>query len=233
MTALESSHLIRLVVVEDHVALRTALEMLLGRHGCVIIGSAGTAADAEPLIRALTPDVAIIDVVLPDGSGSALAKRLLEDDPQLGVLLYTGADDRETLQEAIDSGARGLALKVGAHAELAEAVRTVAAGGTHLDPRLSDQLVAASGPAQPSAGAPSSREREILQLLAAGLTGEQVAERLVLSPATVQTHVRNAMRKLDARTRVEAITLALAARYISLPARGGDDRPDAGGSNAY
>jgi DNA-binding NarL/FixJ family response regulator len=209
---------IRLVLVEDHVALRTALEMLLGRHGCVIIGSAGTAAEAEPLIRDAEPDVAIVDVHLPDESGIAVSKRLLEHDPELGLLLYTGADDRETLQGALDSGARGLALKAGAHEELADAVRTIADGGTYLDPRLATQLLSASPQSTADAGGPSPREREVLQLLANGLTGEQVAEVLVLSPATVQTHVRNAIRRLGARTRVEAITLAIAHRYISLPA---------------
>ena len=216
-TVLSPSDPIRLVVIEDHVALRTALEMLLGRHGCVIIGSAGTAAEAETLMCRVRPDVAIVDVHLPDESGIGLSKRLLERDPELGLLLYTGADDRETLQEAVDCGARGLALKAGAHDELAGAVRTIAAGGTHLDPRLAPQLAAASPSSGPDAGAPSPREREILQLLADGLTGEQAAELLVLSATTVQTHVRNAMRKLGARTRVEAITLALAHRYISLP----------------
>jgi DNA-binding NarL/FixJ family response regulator len=212
---LNRSGLIRLVVVEDHVALRTALEMLLGRHGCVVIGSAATAAEADALMARVTPDVAIIDVHLPDESGIAMAKRLLERDPELGILLYTGADDRETLQAALNSGARGLALKEGAHQELAEAVRTIARGGTHLDPRLAARLVTPPARAH-AAGGPSRREREVLQLLADGLTGEQIAERLVLSATTVQTHVRNAMQKLGAHTRVRAITLALAHGYITL-----------------
>lgn len=196
--------------------------MLLGRHGCVVIGSAGTASEAEALIDRAKPDVAIVDVQLPDESGISLARRLLTPDSALGLLLYTGSDDRETLRDALDSGARGLALKAGAHQELAEAVRTIAAGGTYIDPRLSAQLAAASAPSG-EAGGPSAREREILQLLAVGLTGEEVAERLVLSPTTVQTHVRNAMRKLGARTRVEAITLSLAHGYIALPAAAPDD----------
>ena len=198
--------------------------MLLGRHGCVIIGSAGTAAEAEALIDRVKPDVAIVDVNLPDESGIALAKRLLERDPELGLLLYTGSDDRETLREALDSGARGLALKAGAHQELSEAVRTIASGGTHVDPRLSTQLAAAAA-SSGQAGGPSPREREILQLLATGLTGEEVAERLMLSATTVQTHIRNAMRKLGARTRVEAITLSLAHGYIRLPAAAPEDPP--------
>ena len=188
----------------------------------MVIGSAGSASEAEVLIERTNPDVAIVDVHLPDESGISLAKRLRTHNSALGLLLYTGSDDRETLREALDSGARGLALKAGAHQELAEAVRTIASGGTHVDPRLSTQLAAAS-PSSGEAGGPSAREREILQLLAVGLTGEEVAERLVLSATTVQTHIRNAMRKLGARTRVEAITLSLAHGYIDLPAAVPDD----------
>src|SRR4051794_31365952 len=90
---------IRLVVVEDHPALRRGFELLLERQGCALVGSAGGADDGWNLIRERRPDVSIIDVNLPDRSGVALAKQLLDEDPELGVLLYTGAADRETLRE--------------------------------------------------------------------------------------------------------------------------------------
>lgn len=205
---------IRLIVVEDHPALRQGLELLLGRQGCVIIGSAGRAAEAWKLIRARRPDVCVIDVNLPDESGVALAKRLLTDDPGLGVLLYTGAEDRKTLSQALDCGARGFAVKAAPPSELIDAIRTIARGGTYLDPRLKPMLAASPSSENPRTLSP--REREVLDLLSKGLTGEDAAERLFLSRETIKTHIRNATQKLKANTRTEAIVIAVRRGEIDL-----------------
>lgn len=205
---------IRLMVVEDHQAMRQGLELLLGRQGCVVVGSAGRADDAWNLIRERRPDVAVIDVKLPDESGAALARRLLADDPELGVLLYTGAEDRKTVSEALDCGARGFAVKAAPPTELIDAIRIIARGGTYLDPRLKSLLGARPPGASPHIL--SDREREVLDLLSKGMTGEDAAAQLFLSPLTVRTHVRNAMRKLHAQTRVHAITIALQQGEIEL-----------------
>jgi len=209
-----NEHLIRLIVVEDHLALRQGLELLLGRQGCVVVGSAGRAADAWTVIRERRPDVCLVDVNLPDESGVALARRLLADDPELGILLYTGAEDRETLGEALDCGAKGFAVKAAPPNELVDAIRLVARGGAYVDPRLKSMLIGASSGERTHVL--SDREREILELLSKGLTGEDAAAQLFLSPETVRTHVRNAMRKLDAHTRVHAIAIALQRGEISL-----------------
>jgi DNA-binding NarL/FixJ family response regulator len=198
---------ISLLMVEDHLALRSALELLLGRQGCVVVGSAERASDAWNVIRTRRPDVSIIDVHLPDESGVALTKRLLAEDPNLGVLLYTGAADGKTLSAALDSGARGVALKAAPPRELIDAVRTIARGEAYVDPRLSSVLSARSTPGTQNVLSP--REREVFQLLAKGLTGEDAAVQLHVSPETIRTHVRNAMRKLGARTRTHAVVLAL------------------------
>ena len=102
------------VIVEDHVALRRGLELLLRGSDCRVIGTADDAASAEPLIERRRPDVAIVDINLPDGSGIDLCRRLLQKHPDLGVLLYTGVDDRDVLSSALDCGARGFAMKAGA-----------------------------------------------------------------------------------------------------------------------
>jgi DNA-binding NarL/FixJ family response regulator len=207
---------IRLMVVEDHPALRQGLELLLGRQGCVVVGSAGSAADAWSVIRARRPDVSVIDVNLPDESGVALARRLLADDPDLGVLLYTGAEDRKTLGEALDCGAQGFAVKAAPPHELIDAIRAVARGGAYVDPRLKSLLRGRSTGNSESEHILSAREREILDLLSKGLTGEDAARELFLSPQTVRTHVRNAMQKLEANTRVHAIAIALQRGEIEL-----------------
>ena len=208
----ESNDPITVVLVEDHLALRKGIELLLGRCGHVIAGAAGDARTGYELIRAKRPDVALVDVRLPDESGAQLACKLLGDDPQLGILIYTGFGDQAEIEEALDCGARGFALKAGAPAELTAAIRAVAEGGTYIDSRLGSLILSRSTTERvPEL---SVREREILDLLARGLTGEEVAEQLFLSPETVRTHVRNAMGKLEARTRAHAVVLALRQKEI-------------------
>lgn len=206
---------LRLVIVEDHQALREGLELLLDREGCKVVGAAGTAGEGRELVERLEPDVALVDIRLGDESGIDLTRELLDADPARRVVLYTGSSDVELLTSGLDSGARGYALKEGTPTELTGALTTVAAGGTYVDPRLRPSLLARQTTQR--LPALSKREREIMDLLAQGLTGEQVAEKLVLSSETVKTHIRNAMGKLEANTRVHAIAIALREGFISPP----------------
>jgi len=213
---LESSNAqISLALVEDHLALREGLSLLLKREGCDVVGSVGDPQEGYAMIEDKRPDVAVIDIRLPGESGITLTRRLLRNHPELGVVLYTGHSDVELLYEGLDSGARGYALKDGPPEELLEAIRSIAAGGTYVDPRLRPALL--SRGATKRVPHLSPREREILDLLAQGLTGERIAEQLFLSPETVRTHVRNAMEKLEANTRVHAIAIALRQGEIRLP----------------
>jgi DNA-binding NarL/FixJ family response regulator len=210
---------LRLVLIEDHPALREGLELLLGREGCEVVGTAGTAAAGQRLVDDLEPDVALVDIRLGDDDGIDLTRRLLATDPDRRIMLYTGSSDEDLLFSGLDSGAQGYALKDGSPRELVEALALVAEGGSYVDPRLRPALLSRRSTARlPSL---SNREREVLDLLAQGLTGEQAAERLVLSAETVKTHVRNAMSKLEAHTRVHAIAIALREGFISPPADAG------------
>lgn len=204
---------ISVVMVEDHVALREATGQLLGRWGHVITGSAADAEAGYELILSVRPDVAIIDLGLPGETGAQLTRRLLSAEPELRILLYTGTEDPDRISEALDCGACGFALKAGPSVELIEAIRVLADGGTYMDPRLSPAMLARSTTDRVHALSP--REREILALLADGLTGVEAGKRLFLSPETIRTHVRNAMTKLEAHTRVHAVALALREREIS------------------
>ena len=204
---------LRLVLIEDHQALREGLELLLGREGCEVVGTAGTAGEGLELIERLEPDVSLVDIRLGEESGIDLTRRLLENDSERRVVLYTGSSDVELLVSGLDSGARGYALKEGTPSELTGALQTVAGGGTYVDPRLRPKLL--SRDTTQRMPALSKREREIMDLLAQGLTGEDVAERLVLSSETVKTHIRNAMAKLEAHTRVHAVAIALREGFIS------------------
>src|SRR3954454_19844372 len=126
----------RLIIVDDHEALRDGLEAMLTDGGDEVVGVAGNLAAALDLVDVVDPEVAIVGVRLPDGSGIALTRELLQRHPGLGVILYTGDSDPELLYEGLDSGARGYALKAGSLAELQTAVERVAEGGSYVDPRL-------------------------------------------------------------------------------------------------
>jgi DNA-binding NarL/FixJ family response regulator len=177
------------------------------------VGSSGTATEGRELVERLHPDVALVDITLGDDSGIELTAALVDAEPERRIVLYTGSTDVDQLISGLDSGARGYALKEGTPKELIGALETVADGGTYVDPRLRPALLSAK--ATQTQSVLSKREREIMDLLAQGLTGEQVAERLVLSAETVKTHIRNAMAKLEAHTRVHAIAIALREGFIS------------------
>jgi DNA-binding NarL/FixJ family response regulator len=204
---------LNVVIVDDHVALRRGMEMLLRRNGHHVVGAADDAESAESLIMRRRPDVALIDLALPGESGAELTRRLLQADPDVRIVLYTGTTDERQLLEGLDAGAAGFALKSGDPEELEEAIRTVAEGRDWLDPRLKPLLARKNGNGH--AHVLSPREREILGLLSKGLSGEEAAKQLFLSSEIVRTHVRNAMTKLGAATRVHAVALALKRGEIS------------------
>jgi DNA-binding NarL/FixJ family response regulator len=188
-----------------------------------VVGAAGTADAGRELVERLDPDVALVDIRLGEDSGIELTRALLDAAPERRIVLYTGSSDVELLVSGLDSGARGYALKEGTPAELTGALQTVAQGGTYVDPRLRSALLSRETTQRlPSL---SKREGEIMDLLAQGLTGEQVAERLVLSSETVKTHIRNAMAKLEANTRVHAIAIALREGFINPPPEPEGTRP--------
>ena len=204
---------LNVVIVDDHVALRRGMELLLRRAGHHVVGTADDAEAGEALILRRKPDVALVDLALPGMSGAELTRSLLKEDPRVRIILYTGAADERQLLDALDAGAAGLALKSGDPQELEQAILTVAAGGDYLDPRLTP-LLAKGGNSRDKTLSP--REREILGLLSQGLSGEEAANQLFLSPETVRTHVRNAMTKLGAATRAHAVALALQRGEISV-----------------
>jgi DNA-binding NarL/FixJ family response regulator len=210
---LSSRAVTRLAIVDDHEALREGLEALLADSELAVVGTAGNAAAALDLVEQVRPDVALVDTGLPDGSGIDLTRRLLELRPELRVVLYTAETDVELLYAGLDAGARGYALTAGPVRVLIEAIARVAAGGTHLDPRM-DRVRLSDRAARGSRLSP--REREVLGLSAEGRTAEGVAGELGISVETVRTHVRNAIRKLHARNRMHAVALALDRGEIEL-----------------
>ena len=178
-----------------------------------LVGRAADGGRALQLIGDLAPDVAILDIRMPEVDGIEIARRLSKDGSGTAVILYTGSSERSVLLEALDSGARGFLLKEAPLDDLARAIRIVAGGGTYVDPALAGLL---AGPqAAERLYTLTKRERQVLRLLADGMRNVQVAERLSISPLTVRTHVKKAMDKLEADTRTQAVARALRESLIT------------------
>jgi DNA-binding NarL/FixJ family response regulator len=197
-------------LVDAHDALRGGLEILLERRGIKTVGATGRAAGAVEIFRKQQPDVAVIGIQLRDGSGLDLVKELRIEQPEIAILIYTGIEDVGTLAEALESGARGFVLKLGGIDQLVRALDLVGKGKRYVDPAIR-ALLDADVEGKPLL---TKREREVFDLLAQGLTGEEIATGLTIAPETVRTHIRNAMEKLHAHTRTGAVVQALKTHEI-------------------
>ena len=200
-------------MADDHPALLAAVTDVLTEVGFDVVDTARDGRDALEKIKVTRPRIALVDVRMPRLSGVDVARELSRVAPDVGVILYTAYGDRALLTEALDTGARGFVLKEAPLADLARAVRTVADGGTYVDPVLAGVLAARA--ATESLPALTRREREVLRLLADGLSNEEIGKQLFISPETVRTHVRKAMDKLDADTRTQAVATALRQSLIA------------------
>jgi DNA-binding NarL/FixJ family response regulator len=204
----------RCVIADDHPAIIDAVSRYLaGVDDVEIVARAQNGDQALRLIEEHAPDVAVVDVRMPGVSGIDIARKLSTEGSKTAVILYTGHADRSLLLEALDAGARGFLVKEAPLDDLARAIRAVGGGGTYVDPALASVL---AGP-QAAERLPTvtKREREILRLLADGMRNEQVAQQLSISPLTVRSHVKNAMQKLEADTRTEAVAKALRESLIA------------------
>ena len=201
------------LVADDHPALVEAVVAVLKDNDMEVVGSARDGEEALSKLETRRPRVALVDLRMPKLSGIELARKASRSVPETAVLLYTGYGDRSLLMEALDAGARGFVLKEAPLVDLVRAVKTVAAGGTYVDPVLVGVL--ASAQAIDQLPALSQRERDVLRLLANGMSNEQIGKELFISPETVRTYVRKAMDKLDADTRTQAVATALRESLIA------------------
>ena len=204
----------RCILADDHPAIVDAVSRFLEEVEEVeLVGRATDGGHALQLIQDLAPDVAVLDIRMPEPNGIEIARRLSQARSETAVILYTGTGDRAVLLEALDAGARGFLLKEAPLEDLARAIRIVAGGGTYVDPALAGLL---AGPeAAERLHTLTKREREVLRLLADGMRNIQVAERLSISPLTVRSHVKKAMDKLEADTRTQAVARALRESLIT------------------
>jgi len=203
---------IRVLLVDDHSVVRSGLRMLLDAQDDIeTVGEAGDMRTAVFETRALKPDVILMDMVMPGGSGIDATTAVLKEHPDAKVLVLSMQDDPSYVREAFAVGASGYVLKEAADAEVVAAIREVAAGGRYVHPALGARLIAAEAEDRRRAEADplSDREREVLRLLALGHTNQEIAKMLYISVRTAETHRAHIMQKLRLQTRAELVRYAL------------------------
>jgi two-component system response regulator NreC len=203
---------IRALVVDDHAVVRAGIRLLLDREDDIeVVGEAGSARDAVFNVRALKPDIVLLDVVMPGQSGIEVLPSLLKESPETKVLVLSMQDDPSYVREAFAAGASGYVLKEAADEEVVAAVREIADGGSYVHPALGARMVTAEAKARAAAEADplSDREREVLRLLALGHTNQEIAKMLYISVRTAETHRAHIMQKLGLSTRAELVRYAL------------------------
>jgi DNA-binding NarL/FixJ family response regulator len=203
---------IAVFLLDDHEIVRRGVRDLLeAEPGITVVGEAGTASSALARIPALKPDVAVLDVRLPDGDGVSVCREIRSRMPEVACLMLTSFGDDEALFNAIMAGAAGYVLKQIRGTDLVGAVRTVASGQSMLDPRAASQLMARlrdqSARQDPLAGL-SAQERKILELIGEGLTNRQIGERMFLAEKTVKNYVSALFAKLGMERRTQAAAYA-------------------------
>jgi DNA-binding NarL/FixJ family response regulator len=211
----ETAQPIRVVLADDHPAFRSGLRFMLSQSpGVEVVGEGADGHDAVRLARELRPDVVIMDVNMPGMNGIDATRQVVADDPQAGVLVLTMLEDDDSVFQAMRAGARGYLLKGADQDDIERAVAAVARGeaifGPDLARRISDFFAAGSPSSAAMVAFPelSEREREVLSLVADGMTNPEIARRLFLSPKTVRNHVSNIFTKLQVADRAHAIVRA-------------------------
>ncbi|MCC7490906.1 MAG: response regulator transcription factor [Fimbriimonadaceae bacterium] len=196
---------IRVLLADDHQLLREGIRGLLAQAGDMqVVGEAEDGREAQRLARELRPDVVVIDITMPNLNGTEATRQILEASPQTKVVALSMHSDRRSVAGMLQAGAAAYVLKSGAFRDLVLAIQAVHGGQMYLSPRVAGTVVndylKHLAPAADSSPSLSPREREVVQLIAEGLTTKDIAERLFLSEKTIQTHRQNVMNKLGLHT---------------------------------
>ncbi|MCD4523926.1 response regulator transcription factor [Nocardioides sp. cx-173] len=203
---------IKVFLLDDHELVRHGVRGLLERDGdIVVVGESGLAKEAARRIPALKPDVAILDVRLPDGTGVQVCRMVRSIDPNIAALMLTSYDEDEALFAAIMAGASGYVLKEVRGSDLVDTVRRVAAGQSMLDPAVTSHVLARlrdGPPVDPLTKRLTPKERQVLSLVGLGLTNRQIATRLGLAEKTTKNYVSTVLGKLGVRSRTQAAIIA-------------------------
>lgn len=216
---------IRIMLVDDHAVVREGLRALLNREKDLeVVGEAGSAAELMEQVDEVRPEVVVMDLQLGNGpNGIEATKELLQRRPELKVVVLSMFDDRHLVFRALSAGAKGYVLKRAGIEELSQAIRLVAKGEAYLDPQIARQVVNGLQEGLPQGKKKdgsevelTEREKEVLRLVAEGLTNAEIARRLFISVKTVQAHRANLMQKLGLHDRVELVKYAIKKGLLKL-----------------
>jgi DNA-binding NarL/FixJ family response regulator len=207
----QPTSIIRVLIVDDHEVLASSLAKTLDTEPDLrSVGVAGSLERAAELIRTSAPDVLLLDHRLPDGDGVAAIGRLRELRPSMAVIVLTASPSEHLMVAAVEAGVSGFLSKTRSLAEVTSAVRAAAVGEAVISPEMLARLLPRlGGSRRVGAATLTEREREILGLIAEGLSNAAIAERLVVSVNTVRNHVANLLAKLGARSKLEALSIAI------------------------
>jgi DNA-binding NarL/FixJ family response regulator len=211
---------LRVFLADDHTVVREGLKALINAQPDMhVVGEADNGRDAWRLAKELGPDVVVMDVSMPEMSGAQATELLRRDCPRVKVLALTVYEDRAYLRQMLEAGASGYVLKRAAMEELAHAVRTVAAGGSYLDPTLAGKVISGYLNQAPAGGKAagtdlSERESQVLRLIAWGYSNKEIGWKLNINVKTVDTYKLRLMEKLDLRSRTDIVRYALRQGWL-------------------
>jgi DNA-binding NarL/FixJ family response regulator len=214
----------RVLLVDDHQMVREGLRAILERsEGCTVVGEAASGREAVELARSLKPDVVVMDVAMSDMNGIEATRQILAGMPAARIVALSSHSDRRYVKAILGAGACGYVLKANAYDELRRAVEAAARGNKYLCADVTEHVIeGALGHGVPASAYEilGSREVEVLQLLAEGLTSSEIAARLRIATSTVETHRRNLMRKLNLHSIAELTKYAVREGVSSLESHG-------------
>lgn len=212
---------IRILLADDHIVVREGTRQIIERESdLLVVAEASDGREAVSLAEQHHPDVAVVDISMPVMSGIEATKAIKQVSPRTGILVFTAYDYDEYVFAILEAGAAGYLLKNVRGGELVDAVRRVYAGESVLHPAIAKKVVnrvaQQASPLEDGGETLTDRELEVLRLAAGGLSNRQIADRLMVSPRTVQSHMANIFGKLQVGSRTEAVMMGLRKRWITL-----------------
>ena len=214
--SMSETEIIKVMIVDDHPIVRNGLEAsLLADMGVELFGKAKSGVEALALIKDCTPDVILMDLVMPDMDGIETTRAILDRYPQVKIIVLTSFPEEDLVQRAMEAGAIGYLLKNVTIGTLSNAIRSAYYGQSTLSPEATQALVQSRSKTQELGDDLSLRERQVLTLVVEGLSNEEIAEQLVISPYTVKNHVSACISKLGANNRTQAATIAIERGLLS------------------